>query len=889
MNWSTSVLSSISSDTEPTVVISFDSGKYVFNAGENTGRAWLSSKASWRKTKGVFLTSVGVQHTGGLPGLLMFLTDAGSSNVELVGPRGLTHLLASMRSYLFRNSILVKRTEVDMIPVSSSDPEPIFHDDTLTVYGIPLSVGASSSLPTDDQAPQIEDDDDVGVGKRKRTPSPDTCAKRPRSEQASVTENLSIDKPTDPQELSAPEISSAEADSWRCKAVDAMFPFTSLSTQAVESMESKKKFKRPQDETTTASIDATIAPYDDIPDQPEKKFSYSPGFALKNKRLPRHIRSECAERLCYVCVGPRVRGKFDMKKAMDLKIPRGPLLGKLTKGETITFMVNDGKGGQEQRTVRPEECVGPSEIPKVVIILDVPSPAHVAALSSAFENSPFYRQMQSQGSDQYEVSTVYHLCGEGVLEDSRYKAFMNTFASSVHHVVASREHANDPITFTAAAYNQLMLHQLDEQIFPVPKFSMHPQKSLSDVSGLPTNTLPMASSLHIPVRPPQAPTYDEPTRQEQHFIDACTSSTAPTLPLDIMDAINNAKEESHALQTIERPSRPGDDVVVVPLGTCSAAPSKHRNVSSTLIQIPRWGNVLLDCGEGTWGQLTRLFGDDSGCSTGVWQVLRGLKCVYISHVHGDHHIGLRKLLAMRRKLNPPPTEPLYVVGVYAILLYLRELNDLEDLGIDREDGTGVVTILSDALSWTEPRPYENDITDEPWMDFELATKDATKMCQSLDLEDFITVEVRHRTRCYGVVLKHHDGWSIVYSGDTMPCDKLVRAGPNATLLIHEATMADDQADLAFEKAHSTFGQAVEIGNRMKAENILLTHFSTRYPKLPRSIFSYRSGNPFARQPNLALAFDQACMPLGEIYKFKAYLPAIEKCFSIPQDEDEIIE
>jgi ribonuclease Z len=74
------------------------------------------------------------------------------------------------------------------------------------------------------------------------------------------------------------------------------------------------------------------------------------------------------------------------------------------------------------------------------------------------------------------------------------------------------------------------------------------------------------------------------------------------------------------------------------------------SVSSTLIQIPRWGNVLLDCGEGTWGQMARMFGDDADCSTGAWQALRELKCIYISHIHGDHHIGLAKLLSMRRKV-----------------------------------------------------------------------------------------------------------------------------------------------------------------------------------------------------------------------------------------------
>lgn len=71
-------------------------------------------------------------------------------------------------------------------------------------------------------------------------------------------------------------------------------------------------------------------------------------------------------------------------------------------------------------------------------------------------------------------------------------------------------------------------------------------------------------------------------------------------------------------------------------------------VSSTLLQIPDWGNILLDAGEGTWGQIVRLFGDDVNFrSTGVWDVLRDLKCIFVSHMHGDHHIGLAKILAMR--------------------------------------------------------------------------------------------------------------------------------------------------------------------------------------------------------------------------------------------------
>jgi len=50
-----------------------------------------------------------------------------------------------------------------------------------------------------------------------------------------------------------------------------------------------------------------------------------------------------------------------------------------------------------------------------------------------------------------------------------------------------------------------------------------------------------------------------------------------------------------------------------------------------------------------------------------------------------------------------------------------------------------------------------------------------------------------------------------FSGDTLPVTTFNWAATNATLLIHEASMADDQEELALKKAHSTFGQAISVG------------------------------------------------------------------------------
>lgn len=67
-------------------------------------------------------------------------------------------------------------------------------------------------------------------------------------------------------------------------------------------------------------------------------------------------------------------------------------------------------------------------------------------------------------------------------------------------------------------------------------------------------------------------------------------------------------------------------------------------VSATLVQIPGSGNILLDCGEGTWGQMRRHFGLD------VDSVLRQTKCIFLSHVHADHHMGVSRILFQRRKV-----------------------------------------------------------------------------------------------------------------------------------------------------------------------------------------------------------------------------------------------
>ena len=70
-----------------------------------------------------------------------------------------------------------------------------------------------------------------------------------------------------------------------------------------------------------------------------------------------------------------------------------------------------------------------------MIVVDIASPDQIPELVEYFTQSPFYRQFQSKSekdAQEYTVSVVHHVCGDDVLEDPRYKEFMNNFSEATH-------------------------------------------------------------------------------------------------------------------------------------------------------------------------------------------------------------------------------------------------------------------------------------------------------------------------------------------------------------------------------------------------------------------------------------------------------------------------
>jgi ribonuclease Z len=72
------------------------------------------------------------------------------------------------------------------------------------------------------------------------------------------------------------------------------------------------------------------------------------------------------------------------------------------------------------------------------------------------------------------------------------------------------------------------------------------------------------------------------------------------------------------------------------------------------------------------------------------------------------------------------------------------------------------------------------------------------------------------------------GRTIVISGDTRPCEEMIRFAKNADILIHEATFTSELEELSYQYGHSTALQAGQIAKEAQVKHLYLTHISPRY-------------------------------------------------------------
>jgi ribonuclease Z len=256
------------------------------------------------------------------------------------------------------------------------------------------------------------------------------------------------------------------------------------------------------------------------------------------------------------------------------------------------------------------------------------------------------------------------------------------------------------------------------------------------------------------------------------------------------------------------------------LGTGGMLPLPGRWLSSVLVRYGRH-LVLFDCGEGTQISLR-----------GLGWGIKDIDLILISHVHGDHVLGLPGLLLTLG--NSARTEPVRVVGprgLAAVMSGLRvgapylpfEVQCLELRGGDCLSLDEMRITCAEGSHHVPCLAYRLELTRAPRFQPERAR------ALGVPLEDWKRLQ---RGESVGgvqpaeVLGPPRHGLGVGLVTDTRPTQAILELVSDADLLVCEGTYGDDaDQPRAMERRHMTFREAAELASGAGVRQLLLTHFS----------------------------------------------------------------
>uniref|UniRef100_A0A2R8ZD28 Zinc phosphodiesterase ELAC protein 2 n=1 Tax=Pan paniscus TaxID=9597 RepID=A0A2R8ZD28_PANPA len=526
------------------------------------------------------------------------------------------------------------------------------------------------------------------------------------------------------------------------------------------------------------------------------------------------------------------RGNFLVLKAKEMGLPVGtaaiaPIIAAVKDGKSITH---------EGREILAEELCTPPDPGAAFVVVECPDESFIQPIC---ENATFQRY---QGKADAPVALVVHMAPESVLVDSRYQQWMERFGPDTQHLVLNENCAS--VHNLRSHKIQTQLNLIHPDIFPL--LTSFPCKKEG-----PTLSVPMVQGeclLKYQLRPRR--------EWQRDAIITCNPEEFIIEALQLPNFQQSVQEYRRSAQDGPAPAEKRSQYPeIIFLGTGSAIPMKIRNVSATLVNISPDTSLLLDCGEGTFGQLCRHYGDQ------VDRVLGTLAAVFVGlHIirHASWHSNV---LSLSRHLDflfqaslGKPFHPLLVVAPNQLKAWLQQYHN-QCQEVLHHISMIPAKCLQEGAEISSPA----------------VERLISSLLRTCDLEEFQTCLVRHCKHAFGCALVHTSGWKVVYSGDTMPCEALVRMGKDATLLIHEATLEDGLEEEAVEKTHSTTSQAISVGMRMNAEFIMLNHFSQRYAKVP--LFSPNFNE------KVGVAFDHMKVCFGDFATMPKLIPPLKALFA----------
>ena len=278
-----------------------------------------------------------------------------------------------------------------------------------------------------------------------------------------------------------------------------------------------------------------------------------------------------------------------------------------------------------------------------------------------------------------------------------------------------------------------------------------------------------------------------------------------------------------------------DAFCVTVLGSSSATPAFGRNPSSQVVQHS--GNYfLVDCGEAAQIQLRRFS-----------LKFQRIDHIFISHLHGDHFLGLPGLLSSMHLLGR--TEPLHIYAEQALqeileVTHLKSRTVLQYPVIFHPlDFKESKTIYKDEKITVKTLIMKHSI---PCCGFLFEEKPQPRKLIKEELEKHKIPIAQLEGIKHGNDFIASDGTVIPNNSITLPplpsriyaccADTIYREDIiphilNADLLYHEATFTSDMQERARQTMHSTAKEAATLANKAKAGKLLIGHFSARYKDL----------------------------------------------------------
>jgi ribonuclease Z len=268
------------------------------------------------------------------------------------------------------------------------------------------------------------------------------------------------------------------------------------------------------------------------------------------------------------------------------------------------------------------------------------------------------------------------------------------------------------------------------------------------------------------------------------------------------------------------------------LGSSGALPALGRYPTSQYIQVGKHF-FLVDAGEGAQVQLSRYGGN-----------LHRIEAIFISHLHGDHYLGLMGLLFTMHLNKRTNDLHLYAFkGLSEIILlqlkysksalsYQIRFHELKENAIETIFDNDSLTVETIPLvhkipcngflfrEKTKPRRINKEKLPP-----NILIQHMVQLKQGLDIYSE-NQEILYKNEDF--TLPPHPSRAYAYCSDTAYNEAVCPQIADIDLLYHEATFTSEDQGKAIETKHSTATEAAQIAQKANVKKLVIGHFSARY-------------------------------------------------------------